>query len=264
MAIRACASICLTAIGLLAHDLYLMPKPFYGKAGTPITVAFHNGDDFPEPDRPPRVENVIAQALAKETKVPFQNLRVDGKRLLAEVTLPHSGTALLTAQTKPTLIELEPLKFAEYLKHEGLNHVIQYRAKNNESNIPGRERYSKHVKSIVIADKPSAFYKQLAGFPIEIVPAADPHVLKSGSTFPIQVLFHGKPAPDLQIEMAWLTPERSATRKIAGRTDHDGKLEIPIVSRGVWKLHTVLMERCKEPAIADWESFWASLTFEVR
>jgi hypothetical protein len=26
----------------------------------------------------------------------------------------------------------------------------------------------------------------------------------------------------------------------------------------------VLMERCAEPSVADWESFWSSFTFEVQ
>ena len=142
-------------------------------------------------------------------------------------------------------------------------HVIDWREKNNQAASVGRERYSKYVKSIVAVGAPDDFYRQPVGFPIEIIPESDPTKLKAGDTLSIRVLFRGRPASDLQIETAWLTPEGKSTRKPAGRTDREGRFAVPIGSRGIWKLHTVLMERCQEPSVADWESFWTSLTFEV-
>jgi hypothetical protein len=257
--------IALVAVPLMAHDLYLVPKPFRAKPGEIVTVAFHNGDDFPVPDRPPRVESMLnPQARVKGSPVAFLELRIDGKFLLADVTLPSTGTAVLSVHSKPNLIELQPLKFEEYLKHEGLEHVIRWRAEHSEAANSGRERYSKYVKSLVVVGASDRSFSQPVGFPIEIIPDGDPSTLKAGDTLAMHVLFRGKPAADLQIEMAWLTPEGKAERKIAGRTDQAGKLRIPIGSRGIWKLHSVLMERCAEPAVADWESFWTSLTFEVR
>lgn len=257
--------ILLTAVPVLAHDLYLMPRHFRVPAGQTITVAFHNGDDFPQPDRPPRIQNMMEPMVAtKAGKAAFHNLRVDGKVLLADVTIPESGTATLSVRSRPSLIELQPVKFEEYLKHEGLDHVIRWRAEHNETSSAGRERYSKYVKSIVTAGKPDGFFRNPAGLPIEIVPESDPAQLKPGDTLTMQIVFRGKPADGLQVEMAWLTPQGRAGRKVAGRTNGEGKLRIPIGSRGVWKLHSVLMERCQEPSVADWESFWTSLTFEVR
>jgi hypothetical protein len=79
----------------------------------------------------------------------------------------------------------------------------------------------------------------------------------------VQVLLRGKPMADLQIEVAWLSKSGQAARKPTGRTGKDGRMIIPVPAAGIWKLHTVYMERCAEPAVADWESFWASLTFEI-
>jgi hypothetical protein len=39
------------------------------------------------------------------------------------------------------------------------------------------------------------------------------------------------------------------------------RIAVP-VTPGRWRLHTILMERITTPD-ADWESFWATLTFEV-
>jgi len=256
--------VALLAVPLLGHDLYLMPRQFRPAAGSTITIAFHNGDDFPDPDRAPKPENLIDVSLhGANGSTRMRNLRAEGKVLLADVTVA-AGTSLLSVRTKPNFIELQPLKFEEYLRHEGLTHVLRWRAEHNESATAGRERYSKYVKSLVVAGAPTGFYSHPVGYPIEIVPMADPASLKVGAELPIQVMFRGKPAADLQIEMAWLPFNGKAVRQAAGRTDGQGRLRIPIGSSGIWKLHTVLMERCAEPSVADWESFWSSLTFEVQ
>lgn len=232
--------------------------------GQTIAVAFHNGDDFPEPDRPPKPENMLDAAVRiRSASRPFRNLRVDGKVLLADVPLASPGTALLSVRSRPNLIELDAAKFESYLKHEGLDHVVRWREEHRESAAVGRERYNKYVKSLVTVERGDGGFRTLAGFPIEIVPESDPTSLKPGDTLSLRVFFRGRPAADLRIEAAWLTPEGKAHRKIAGRTDREGKLDVAIGSRGTWKLHTVLMERCQEPSVADWESFWTSLTFEI-
>ncbi|MCX6602791.1 MAG: DUF4198 domain-containing protein, partial [Acidobacteria bacterium] len=214
------------ALPLLGHDLYLMPQRFRPAAGAMVTIAFHNGDDFPDPDRAPKPENLLDVSLhgAKES-TPMRNLRTEGKVLLGDVTVA-AGSSLLSARTRPNLIELQPGKFEEYLRHEGLTHVLRWRAEHHEGETAGRERYSKYVKSLVVAGAPTGFYRHPVGYPIEIMPEADPALLKAGGELPIQVIFRGKPAADLQIEMAWLPPNGKATRQAAGRTDGEGRLRI--------------------------------------
>ena len=258
--------ICLfVAIPAVAHDLYLMPKTFRVKARTSIQIAFHNGDDFPESQAAARIERLLEpQVISQQGSASLKNLRVDHTVVLAEASITHPGNSIISVHTKPNGIELDPESFEKYLRHEGLSHVLKWRKKNSESSQAGRERYSKYVKSIVQADHSSDFYRHAAGFPIEIFPEANPYSVKVHGTLPVQVLFRGKPAEDLQVEMSWLSPDGKAETKIAGRTDAQGRLTIPIHSAGVWKLHTVLMDRCQDPAAADWESFWSSLTFEIQ
>lgn len=252
-------------LALLAHDLYLMPSTFRPQPNQAFTIAFHNGDDFPISQTTPRLDRMInPRLLAKGKSIPLTNLRPDGPRMLADAQLDASGTWIAALQSKPNFIELEAISFKQYVEHEGLTHVLQYRDKHNESSIAGRERYSKYVKTIVQAGPPTDDYKLPSGAIIEIIPESHPYAVKPGASLPVQVLFRGKPAADLQLEAAWLTKEGKAERKPIGRTDKQGRLAIPITSPGIWKLHTVLMERCQDQATADWESFWASLTFEIQ
>jgi hypothetical protein len=79
----------------------------------------------------------------------------------------------------------------------------------------------------------------------------------------VQVLFKGAPAKDVAIESAYLEAGK-AKIEIVGRTDAKGRVRVPIKAMGPHKLHALVMERCVEPKVADWESFWASLTFEIQ
>ncbi|HYZ83891.1 MAG TPA: DUF4198 domain-containing protein [Bryobacteraceae bacterium] len=249
---------------LAGHDLYLMPKKFRVDPGETLTVAFHSGDDFPKAQHAPKLDRMLEPTVfTAGGKAPLKNLRMTQKYLLADVTIPEPGSAIVSVRSRPSLINLQPAQFTKYLKNEGLDHVIRWRADNNQSGKVGRERYSKYVKSLVVSGKSNDTYRQLVGFPIEIVPEKDPALARVGDNMPVRVLFRGKPAADLQVEMAWLAPDGKVNKEPAGRTDQNGHLEIPIRSSGTWKLHTVLMKRCQEPSVADWESFWASLTFQV-
>lgn len=257
----------LTAIPayLPAHDLYILPDAFVVAAKGEIRVAYHNGDSFPESEAAPTLARLKeAQLRSKSTSVPVQSLTVDGKKAIGTVEVPStSGNLLLSVHTVPNFISLDPEKFLAYLKEEGLTKVIQWRAEHGESKTPGRERYSKFAKSLLLSGTPDEYYKQVLGFPIEIIPEANPYRLHSGDKLTVRVMFRGKPAADLQLEAAWTAEGKSRTRVI-GRTDSEGRILLPIAAAGKWRLHALMMERCAEPAAADWESFWASLTFQTR
>lgn len=81
---------------------------------------------------------------------------------------------------------------------------------------------------------------------------------------PIQIVFRGKPAANLEIESAWTGTESSTGTVIVGRTDDDGHIVLPLLSAGKWSIRKVHMEECADKDVADWESHWASLTFDLR
>lgn len=253
--------------GVLAafgHDMYIMPASFQPAKGATLTVGFHVGDSFPESEVSGRIERLQnPRLIGNSGTAAFRNLRVEGKRDIGDVVVGGPGELIAAVSTTPTLIELEPEKFAEYLKEEGLGHVVAWRAAHGESGGAGKERYSKYAKSLLVSGVSDGFFDHVVGYAIEIVPEADPYKLKAGDQLPIRVLFRGKPAADLQIEAAWAGDGGNKT-VVVGRTGTDGRLKVPIGSVGRWRLHTIKMERCAEPAVADWESFWASLTFELR
>lgn len=258
----------LVATTAFGHDLYLMPERFIVTNGEPLAIAVHNGDSFPQSEASASIERLRdGMMVGVNGNKTIDGLRVDDKRTVGTVVVPSQGELVLSIRTIPNFIELEPDKFLPYLKEEGLKDVIAWREVNRATKIPGRERYSKYAKALLLAGNPSDYYKHVVGFPIEIVPEKDPYTLKKGDSLPVQVLYRGAPAADLQLEADYAGPQGSKTR-VVGRTDKDGRISVPLNSTGKWRLHSLKMEHLTpetggEPA-ADWESFWASLTFEIR
>lgn len=265
MRITSIATLALTIVSAAsAHDLYLMPDTFFPAQGEKVTVGFHVGDSFPESEVSGRLERLVNPRLIwRAGSTAFQHLRVEGKRDVGDATIPARGELIAAVNTIPNRIELTPGKFTEYLKEEGLTDVVAWRSQHGASSKPGKERYSKYAKSILLSGPSDGFASHVVGYIIEIIPEADPYALAPGQSLPIRVLFRGKPAPGLQIESAW-SGKGGRKTTVVGRTGPDGRLKVPLAAAGLWRLHTIKMESCEDPAVADWESFWASLTFAVR
>ena len=246
-----------------AHDLYLMPESFVAVAGTHLRVVFQNGDEFPagvSAVKPERLRNT--KLVSRGGSAMFEKITAEAKRTTALVRVPAVGLAILTAETLPSLIELDAKKFGSYLEHENLTNALTWREAHGESGKPGRERYSKYVKSLIQVGKSDTYYRERTGLAIEIIPEADPYSLKPGAILPVQVIFRGAPAADVAVESVWLENGK-ARMEVVGRTDANGRVRITVKAAGPHRLHAIVMERCAAPEAADWESFWASLTFEI-
>jgi uncharacterized GH25 family protein len=244
----------------VAHDTFILPDKFRVSKGEGLTIAIHSSDGFPDSARlPNRLQNAALHSASGT--VPINNLREDGKRMIAAVAAPGAGHLIATITVGTATTTMKPDSFLDYIKEEGLTHVIDARARQGESDKPGRERYTMYAKSIILAGTPDETYKRAVGLPIEFVPEKDPYQLKAGESLPVRVLLRGAPAKDLEVRSAVAGPAGSKTETL-GRTDANGRIMVPVVS-GKWRLHAIYMARVSDPE-ADWESLWATLTFEIR
>jgi hypothetical protein len=230
----------LIAASLQAHDLYLMPQTFTPAPGARILLSAHTGDSFP----------VSEQAVdpARLKSWPEGDWRMLGRATHTTFDVKPGGQ-FFAVSTAPRLLEMEPAKFAAYLKEEGL-------AITPHTGRPNREMYAKFAKTWIVAGKPTPNFSTPLGLRIEIVPLADPSQVAIGESLPIQLLFDGKPCAGVQLEIA-----TAAGHKVVGRTDAMGKLSVPITSAARTRLHAVHMIPASVTT-HEWESFWASFTFE--
>lgn len=107
-------------------------------------------------------------------------------------------------------------------------------------------------------------------YPLEILPERNPCDLfaqtSTPAALPVRVFLHGKPLGGAllgALELRADAAERKPQAPILARTDGEGRAQLELPRAGRWMLAVVHMERAKDTDKADWESLWASLTFET-
>jgi uncharacterized GH25 family protein len=123
---------------------------------------------------------------------------------------------------------------------------------------PGRETFLRYAKALLTGERASGSVAQPIGLRYEIVPDVDPTVHLA--PFHGRVLYDGRPLPGALV-VALLKGEPS--ERLTTRSDDQGTFAFALPQAGVWLVKSVHMTRAAWYSHADWESFWASLTFEV-
>ena len=120
----------------------------------------------------------------------------DGMDPAGLVRLDAPGIWFVGYRSRPSAVELTPEKFEQYLREEGLEHIIQERVARKETLLPVRERFSRSVKSLLRygGDQAVQGYDRALGMTLEFVLDADP-ARASGGRVPVRLLRDGRPLP---------------------------------------------------------------------
>jgi uncharacterized GH25 family protein len=247
---------------ITAHDLWLVPQKFMVDPGGLLIVSANTGMDFPKSLSavdPDRVDRFII--VGKSTEEHVTDSGVKGDSLVAEYRFKKPGTYIIGMALKPKEIRLTGREFNEYLLHDGLPNIYELRKKEGILDKPAVEHYSKYPKTVVqVGNKLTSTPLEPLGLPIEIVPKTNPYQLKAGDELTVVVIFKGKPLH--QAEIAWSYPGKGEEFAGSKKTDAVGSASIPLVKKGPYVIRLTHMEWVKEES-HEWESYWASLTFEV-
>jgi len=264
LVIAACSL--LAARSLFAHDFWIEPDRFRPPAGAVVAVRLRVGVDL-EGDPVPRADRQIARFMMVTDGGETPIVGPDAGEPAGRVRVEAPGAAILAYRSRTTAIELEAAKFEAYLKEEGLEAVLEARARRGETAKPGKEIYSRCAKSLLAvgpadssARKASSRSMRPLGFTLEIVPRADPYALKPGGSLPVQVLHEGKPLAGVLVVA--MNAEEPA-KKVRARSDRSGRASLALGRAGFWLVKAVHMRPAPARSGADWESLWASLTFEL-
>ena len=271
----------LIATAARAHTLFLKLDSFFLEPNSTATVALYNGDFD-------KSENAIARDRMLDVSVvgpggtvhpPESAWRdsavfhwspdsVDTALLTFETGDP--GTYLIGVSTAARTITLSAADFNEYLVHDGIADVIERREAAGKTNDDATERYSKHVKALVqVGDARSGQWAHELGYPVELVPLGNPYELGAGDELRVRFLRAGEPVAN---QLVYANYEGHHVHDEAGehveavtaRTDGDGVATIPLSGTGRWYVRTIHMAERTGEAEVDYESNWATLTFEVR
>jgi len=255
------AATLLTSVSLFAHDMWIEPTAFRPDAGKIIGVRLRVGQDLLG-DPIPRDPALINQFISVDATGRKPVIGRDGSDPAGLVRVAEPGMMVLGYRSNPSPVALAAEKFNQYLKEEGLDDVVAMRAKRNQSNAEAREIFSRCAKSLVLTGAPSeANADQSLGFTLELVAERNPYSLGAGQELPVRLTYEGKPLAGAQVvAINRLNP----AAKVVARTDANGRVRVRLADTGVWLIKAVHMIPAPAGANADWASFWASLTFEMK
>jgi uncharacterized GH25 family protein len=153
-------------------------------------------------------------------------------------------------------------EFVAYLEYEGLDWVP---AAHKARGLPdGRftEEYIRCAKALVQVGEPAAADQDVAtGMPLELVASKSPYAHPGLVELPVTLLWKGKPLADVQIRT--FRDDGMTVTDMTIRTDIAGRAVIPVQGGGKFLLNAVHMQEAPPGRNAAWESYWASLTFEI-
>ena len=185
--------------------------------------------------------------------------------------LPAPGSYLFAFDSQPNQISLAADRFHAYLHDEGLDFIKTQREAAGTAEKPGRERYRRHVKTLLrVGDAASAgaapatadkTYATRTGQRLEIVPSNDPLAMKPGDALGLQVLFDDKPLAGALLK-AW-NRQGGQTLIIRAKTSVDGKATFNLPYAGGWMISVVHMVPVKGAKDIDWDSLWGNLSFKL-
>jgi uncharacterized GH25 family protein len=260
--LKVAAAVALLAVpALQAHDFWIEPSAFRPAIAQRITVRLRVGQEF-KGDPVPRdlglLKRFVLVGPGGETAV----TGVPNTEPAGFLSIPTPGLYTIVYTSNPEPVQLDAKKFNDYLSQEGLETIRELRARRGQSDAPDREIFSRCAKALVLAgggEAASGWNREL-GMRLELIPGGNPYMLTSGQILPVRLLYDGKP---LQGALVTAFTKERPEAKISARSDAKGRVALKIDRSGTWLVKSVHIIPAARESGADWESFWASLTFEV-
>src|SRR5213592_1093640 len=129
-----------------AHDFWIEPSAFRPAVGDRVTVRLLIGQKLqgePLPRIPPLIDRFVLD------NAPMLGFAGGDPAGIAAVA--RTGFQWIGYQSNPYQVTLDGPKFEQYLRDEGLEHVIDERAKKGQSAAQGRERFYRCAKALLDA-----------------------------------------------------------------------------------------------------------------
>lgn len=249
-----------------AHDLFLKLDSYFLQPYSRANVRLLNGTFKKSDGTVLRDRFRDINLLAPGVSGPVNDSlawRDEGKTTIMELQTRGPGTYVVGVSTKPREISLKAAEFNDYLSHDGLPDTLAARKKNAELDKDVRERYSKHVRAVFQVGKVlSEDFKQPLNYPVEIIPQQNPYSLRVGDELTVLCMLEAQPISNQFVMAGWESPDG----KIHGqnvRSDTGGFARIKLAGAGKWYVKMIYMTPRSEPEL-NYESKWASLTFEIK
>jgi uncharacterized GH25 family protein len=245
------------AAPVAAHDFWIEPEKFRAGVSDTLPLRLYVGEEFKGDAllyNPADFERYIYTGPTGVRPVQGEL----GDDPAGRLPISGAGTYVVGFEGKRREARYDSsAEFGQYLKSEGIGEkVIQALERANRGIL---EIYTRCAKALVRAGAGATLktVDQVLGFPLELVALTSPYSNDRAVT--VQLLFRGKPLDGAQL-IAF--PKQQPQAKVRAQTDKDGHATLDLSGPGIWLVSAVHVLPLPSLARADYESYWASLTFE--
>jgi uncharacterized GH25 family protein len=255
----------LWAPALQAHNFWIELSTFTPAAGQRVVLRLRVGQELkgdPVPRDPSLIKRFVMVGPAGEAPIPG----VPNTEPAGFPVFPSPGLYTVVYDSSRYAVALDAAKFEAYLKEEGLEKIAALRARQGKSAAAAREVFSRCAKALVAVGGPppsSPGYDRVLGQRLELVAEKDPYSLAGGGELPVRLLYEGKPLAGALVMALQRDRPDNLPSKVTARTDARGRVTLKLDRPGFWLVKAVNMIPAPPDAGADWESFWAALTFTL-
>jgi uncharacterized GH25 family protein len=244
-----------------AHDSWLEPKAFQTPPGTLVPLTFyvgHHGEQRPArlAPRPSWLQAIRDYGPRGATDL----LTVKEFRKGSAVRYATPGTHVIALATGDFRHSMTVAEFPAYMEEEGLAaaQAAWKRAPVRSGKV--REIYRRYAKALVQVGGPATrgAATRRIGQQLEIVPAANPLMLRAGEPMRATIWFAGAPLTGALVTLGSL--DRPKDPLVSVRSDTNGRVSFPMPASGRWMVNVVWGVPSKRPA-TDFETSFSSLTF---
>lgn len=264
--IRATALIGLTlAVSPVSgHEFWIEPQAFATDHGAEIRADIRIGSDFkgdPFPYIPSRFAAFKHLDRQGETDV----YGTTGDLPALKLTPRSDGLNIFTYVSVAERIRFQDReKFATYLEYEGLNTIL---ARHDARGLPHdeiSELYTRCAKTLVTVGDAASDGDRATGMRLELVAGQNPMTLSPGAEMNFSLLWEGEPLKDTQVALFRRGEAGATAARLITRTDETGRATFSLPAPGTYLVASVHMIEAPADRNADWQSYWASLTFGVK
>jgi uncharacterized GH25 family protein len=242
-----------------AHEFWVEPSAFNPATGDRLGIRLCVGDGFEGwslARNTERIEQFVAAGPSGHLPV----VGLDGSDPAGVVRFTAPGNYVITYRSNHAFTELPAAAFEAYLREKGLDGIAALRKLRGASGMKAREAYSRHSKALLRVGAGGGLVDRPMGLPLELVAEAGMLPERVDGVQSFRLLYDGQP---LAGALVTATRPGTADGDLKVSTDADGRASFRLRGAGMWRIAAVHMIEAPRNVAAEWESFWASLTFEL-
>jgi hypothetical protein len=253
----------LAASPAAAHEFWIEPHDFSIGTDSKIQADLRVGQDF-KGDAFPFIPSRFSAFRQHDSRGAADVAGVTGDLPALSVKPRSDGLTIFTYVSAGERIRFRDWdKFAAYLDMEGLTAIP---ARHDARGLPRddiRELYTRCAKTLVSVGDVPGEQDRATGMRLELVAGESPMTLTAGAEMSFTLLWEGKPLADTQVALFRKGESTDTGTRTLTRTNETGLASFTIPATGTYMAASVHMTEAPADRNADWQSYWASLTFGV-